>query len=47
MVITPEVIRINPEYADSYYNRGIAHRELGNDVKAMADELGYKPPDDE
>jgi tetratricopeptide (TPR) repeat protein len=43
-----EAIRIKPDYAKAYYNRGVAHRKLGLDVKAdadyaMADELGYEP----
>ena len=43
-----EAIRINPDLAEAYYNRGVAHRKLGNDVKADADfakakELGYDP----
>jgi Flp pilus assembly protein TadD len=41
-------IRIDPDDAEAYNNRGVDHRELGNDVKADADfarakELGFKP----
>jgi tetratricopeptide (TPR) repeat protein len=46
-----EAIRIDLFHAEAYYNRGVAHRELGNDVKAAADfakakELGYEPDDE-
>ena len=32
-----EVIRINPDYADAYYNRGAAKVALGNSEEAKAD----------
>jgi tetratricopeptide (TPR) repeat protein len=32
-----EAIRIDPNLAKACNNRGIAHRELGNDAKAEAD----------
>jgi tetratricopeptide (TPR) repeat protein len=43
-----EAIRIDPDYADAYFNRGVAHRKLGLDMKAAADfakakELGVDP----
>jgi Flp pilus assembly protein TadD len=43
-----EAIRLNPEDPDAYYNRGVAHSQLGNKSQAAADhqkarELGYKP----
>ena len=34
---TAEAIRIKPDYANAYHNRGTAHRKLGDDVKAAAD----------
>jgi serine protease Do len=41
-----EAIRLNPEYAEAYNNRGIAHGMLGNSVQAEQDfakskELGF------
>ncbi len=43
-----EVIRLNPEYAEAYYNRGLAYEKNGDQANAEADftnakELGYKP----
>ena len=32
-----EAIRLNPEYAEAYCNRGVAYWEKGNDDKAIAD----------
>ncbi len=45
-----EAIRLNPEYAMAYYNRGVAWGELSEDEKAEADfakaqELGFVPPE--
>lgn len=45
-----EVIRLDPDYAEAYYGRGIAYHDLGDYEKAIADfesylELG--PPDAE
>ena len=43
-----EVIRLDPQYVDAYYNRGLAYRNLGNRVESERDiqkakELGYVP----
>jgi Flp pilus assembly protein TadD len=43
-----EAIRLDPEYARAYYNRGFAYEEKGDQAKAKADfakakELGYRP----
>jgi tetratricopeptide (TPR) repeat protein len=43
-----EAIRINPDYAKAYYNRGVAYEELGEKAKAATDfakakELGEDP----
>jgi Flp pilus assembly protein TadD len=40
---------LNPKYAEAYYNRGIAYRELGKNAEAQTDfdkakELGYTGP---
>ena len=32
-----EAIRINPDYADAYYNRGCVYDELGQCKKAISD----------
>jgi tetratricopeptide (TPR) repeat protein len=32
-----QVLRLNPNYADVYYNRGLAHADLGNYQGAIAD----------
>ena len=43
-------IRMNPEYARAYYNRGLAYRNVGKQSKAQADfdkakQLGYTGPE--
>ena len=43
-----EIIDLNPQDADAYYNRGIAYQGLGEDERAERDfqkakELGYTP----
>ena len=42
-----EAIRLDPNYALAYYNRGVAYQNIGEKDKADADfakakELGYK-----
>jgi tetratricopeptide (TPR) repeat protein len=32
-----EAIRLNPNYADAYNNRGLCYREQGKDERAQAD----------
>ena len=32
-----KAIRLNPEHAGAYFNRGIAYRELGRKTEAVAD----------
>ena len=44
-----EAIRLNPNYAKAYYNRGAAYEKKGDKAKAEADfaqakKLGYKAP---
>ncbi|MBQ6975990.1 MAG: tetratricopeptide repeat protein [Selenomonadaceae bacterium] len=41
-----KAIQINPNFAEAYYNRGLAYQALGNNAQAQADfqrakELGY------
>ena len=43
-----EAIRLNPQYADAYYNKGVAYYYLGQQKLADRDfakakELGYDP----
>ncbi len=43
-----EAIRLNPQEAKAYHNRGIAYEALGNSIQAEQDyakakELGYRP----
>jgi len=43
-----EAIRLKPDFAAAYYNRGYAYTKKGDKVKAEADlakakELGFKP----
>ncbi len=42
-----EAVRLDPKYAEAYYNRGAAYKEGGKTAKAEADfaqakKLGYK-----
>ena len=32
-----EAIRLNPKYAEAYYNRGVAYEDKGEHDKAIAD----------
>ena len=43
-----EAIRLNPDSAEAYYNRGLTYGKKGDEVQAQADlakakELGYEP----
>ena len=43
-----EAIRLDPQYSDVYYNRGLAYEALGKTIEAERDfakakELGYDP----
>jgi len=40
IVYYTEAIRLNPEYAEAYYNRGVAYHEKGEPDKAIEDYSG-------